>query len=89
MPRVSLICFLETIRSRCPIIGSLQRAFNDFYNECQIDSMKISISKTELMVVSKKPFQCFIQVGVETLKQVKKFKFLGYTFTIDGRVDGE
>ena len=68
---------------------SLQRAFNDFDNECQNACMRISTAKTEVMVVSRSPVQCSIQVGGETLKQVEKFKYLGYTFISDGRVDRE
>ena len=41
------------------------------------------------MVISQRPLQCPIQVGVETLKQVEKFKYLGFTLTSDGRLDRE
>ena len=67
----------------------LQRASDGFDDECRNASMRISKAETEVMVISRKLLQCPIQVGVETLKQVEKFKYLGFTLTSDGRLDRE
>ena len=51
--------------------------------------MKISTVKTEVLLFSRNPDQCVLQVNRETLKQVEKFKYLGVAFTSDGRQDEE
>ena len=51
--------------------------------------MKISTSKTEVQHFFRNPVQCSLQVGGVSLKQVEKFKYLGITFTNDGRQNEE
>ena len=51
--------------------------------------MKISTAKTEVLHLSRNPYQCVLQVNGATLKQVEKFKYLGVAFTSDGRQDEE
>ena len=46
-------------------------------------------SKTEILHLSRNLVQSFLQVGGVLLKQVDKFKYLGVTFTSDGRQDQE
>ena len=43
--------------------------------------MRISTSKSEAMVLSRKPMDCPLQVGNESLPQVKEFKYLGVLFS--------
>ena len=45
--------------------------------------------QTEVLHLSRNPDQCVLQVNEATLKQLKKFKYLGIAFTSDGRQDGE
>ena len=49
--------------------------------------MKISTAKTEVLHLSRDPDQCVLQVNGATLKQVEKFKYLGFAFTSGGRQD--
>ena len=51
--------------------------------------MKISVSKSEAMVLSRKPVDCAVRVGNEALPQVKEFKYLGVLFTSEGRAEKE
>ena len=51
--------------------------------------MKISISKTETMKVSRTPGRLNINIDGTTLKQVGEFKCLGSIFTEDGRLNRE
>ena len=51
--------------------------------------MKISTPKTEVFYLSRNPGQCVLQVNGATLKQIKKFKYLGVAFTTGGRQDEE
>ena len=47
--------------------------------------MKISTTKTETMCLSRRPKQCSLQIDGVPLKKPEKFKFLGISFTSDGR----
>ena len=51
--------------------------------------MKINTAKTEIICVSKHRVQCFFQTNGLTLKQTEKFKYLGVTFSSDGRQDNK
>ena len=44
-------------------------------------------AKTEILHLSRNPDQCVLQVNGATLKQVRKFKYLGVTFMSDGSQD--
>ena len=46
--------------------------------------MRILKDKTEVMVTSREPIQCDIELDGETLKQVEQFKYLGSTFVREG-----
>ena len=49
--------------------------------------MKISTSKTEVFYLSRSSVQCSLQIGNASMRQVKKFKYLGVAFMSDGRQD--
>ncbi|KAK5900174.1 hypothetical protein CesoFtcFv8_009574 [Champsocephalus esox] len=49
--------------------------------------MRISTSKSEAMVLSRKPMDCPLQVGNESLPQVKEFKYLGVLFSSEGTME--
>ena len=51
--------------------------------------MRISISKSEAMVLSRKPMDCAVQVGNEALLQVKEFKYLGVLFTNERKTENQ
>ena len=46
--------------------------------------MKISRDNTEVIVTSREPIQCNIELDGQTLKQVEKFKYLGSIFVREG-----
>ena len=46
--------------------------------------MRISRDKTEVMVTSREPIRCDIELDEETLKQVEQFKYLGSIFVREG-----
>ena len=52
--------------------------------QCKNYGMRISRDKTEVMVTSREPIQCDIELDGETLKQVDKFKYLGSIFDREG-----
>ena len=51
--------------------------------------MKISTSKSEAMVLSRKRVDCPLQVGGESLLQVEEFKYLGVLFMSEGKMEQE
>ncbi|CAM1310133.1 Uncharacterised protein r2_g2038 [Pycnogonum litorale] len=51
--------------------------------------MTIGVAKTEILLLSRRPGQCTLQVSGVPLKQVEKFKYLGVVFKSDGRQDIE
>lgn len=51
--------------------------------------MKISVKKTEAMVLSRTPTSCILHVDGTQLPVVDEFKYLGVKFTSDGRQDKE
>ena len=54
--------------------------------QCKNYGMRISRDKTEVMVTSREPIQCDIELDGETLKQVEQFTYLGSIFVREGRV---
>ena len=51
--------------------------------------MKIGTAKTEVIYLSRNPYQCLSQVSGTTLTQVEKFKYLGIAFTSNEGQDKE
>ena len=71
------------------IQNGLQQALDRFSDACSVAGMKISTTKTETMWLSRQPKQCFFQIDGVPLKQSEKFKYLGVSFTSDGRQNSE
>ena len=69
--------------------NGLQQALDRFLDACSVAGMKISATKTETMCLSTQPKQCFLQMDGVPLKQSEKFKYLGVSFTSDGRQNSE
>ncbi len=67
----------------------LQHALGRFAAECEAVGMRISASKSEAMVLSRKRVACPLQVGGVLLPQVEEFKYLGVLFTSEGRMERE
>ncbi len=57
--------------------------------ECEAARMRISTSKSEVMVLSRKPVDCPLWVGNEFSPQVKEFEYLGFLFTSEGTIERE
>lgn len=69
--------------------ADLQHSLDQFAAECEVVGMRISTSKSEAMVLSRKPVDCLLQVGNEPLPQVKEFKYLGVLFASEGTMERE
>ena len=60
----------------------LQLSLGRFAAVCEAAGMKISTSKSEAMVLSRKRVECSLRVGEEVLPQVEEFKYLWVLFTV-------
>ena len=87
LPAVSRMLFADDVvllaSSGCDLQLSLER----FAAECEAAGMRISTSKSETMVLSRKIVECSLRVGNEILPQVEEFKYLGVLFTSEGRME--
>ena len=65
----------------------LQRLLNIVVEESEKLGLSLNVKKTECMVVSKKKNnpECKLFSKGEQIRQVQKFKYLGYTLTSDGK----
>ena len=68
---------------------ALQQHTEAFNRVCKKYGIKISISKTKSMTVSREPKMLEIKINQNTLKQAKEFKYLGSLFTENGQMDRE
>ena len=69
--------------------SDLQYVLDQFSDACLDAGMKISMAKTEIMCFSRHPAQYSFQTNGITLKQLKKFKYLGVTFSSYGGQDNK
>jgi exonuclease III len=69
--------------------ANLQHALEKFAAACVEAGMKISVAKSEALVLSRTPTQCTLHVSGVPLRQVEKFKYLGVFFSSDGKGDVE
>ncbi|KAK3530893.1 hypothetical protein QTP70_004413 [Hemibagrus guttatus] len=87
--RISLLLFADDVVLLAPSSLDLQHALGRFAAECEAAGMRVSTSKSEAMVLDWKKVACTLQVGGEFLPQVEEFKYFGFLFTSEGRMDRE
>jgi len=67
----------------------LQLSLERFGAKWEVAGMRISILKSETMVLSQKRVESPLRVGNEILPQVEEFKYLGVLLAIEGRMERE
>ncbi|KAK3523071.1 hypothetical protein QTP86_012652 [Hemibagrus guttatus] len=87
--RISSLIFADDVVLLAPSSLDLQHALGRFAAECEVAGMRVSTSKSEVMVLDRKKVACTLHVGGELLPQVEEFKYLGVLFTSEGRMDRE
>uniref|UniRef100_A0AAQ4R3P6 Reverse transcriptase domain-containing protein n=1 Tax=Gasterosteus aculeatus aculeatus TaxID=481459 RepID=A0AAQ4R3P6_GASAC len=87
--RISSLLFADDVVLMASSVCDLQLSLERFAVECEAVGMRISTSKSEAMVLSRKPMDCLLQVGNVSLPQVKEFKYLGVLFTSEGKMECE
>uniref|UniRef100_A0AAY5KR82 Reverse transcriptase domain-containing protein n=1 Tax=Esox lucius TaxID=8010 RepID=A0AAY5KR82_ESOLU len=73
---ISSLLFADDVVVLAPSNQDLQHALGRFAAECEAVGMRISTSKSEAMVLSRKRLACPLQVCGECLPQVEEFKYL-------------
>ena len=87
--KISRLLFADDLVLLADTESGLQRALSGFEAACNIAGMKISTTKTEILHLSRNPNQCSLHSSGVPLKQVERFKYLGVSFTSNGRQDEE
>ncbi|XP_016305013.1 uncharacterized protein LOC107660256 [Sinocyclocheilus anshuiensis] len=86
--KISSLLFVDDVVLLASSNQDLQHALEMFAAECEAAGMRISTSKSEAMVLSRKKVDCPLQVGGgELLPQVEEFKYLGVLFTSEGKME--
>ena len=75
--RISSLLFADDVVLLASSNSDLQLLLGQFAAECEAAGMRISTSKSEAMVLSRKRVDCLLRVGEEVLPQVEEFKYLG------------
>jgi hypothetical protein len=86
---LSTLLFADDVVLLAASEADLQHALDRFAAECEEAGMKVSTKKTEAMVVSRGNARCSVRVNNVSLNKVEEFKYLGTTFTGDGKLDRE
>ena len=87
--RTASLLFADDVVLMASSACDLQHSLDRFASECEAAGMRVSTSKSEAMVLSRKPVDCQLQVLGEPLPQVKEFKYLGVLFTNEGTMERE
>uniref|UniRef100_A0A3B3QGI4 Reverse transcriptase domain-containing protein n=1 Tax=Paramormyrops kingsleyae TaxID=1676925 RepID=A0A3B3QGI4_9TELE len=87
--RIRSLIFADDVVLLASSDRDLRLSLEQFAVECEAAEMKISTSKSETMVLSRKRVACSLRVGEEVLPQMGKFKYLGVFFTSEGRMEWE
>ncbi|TKS65465.1 putative 149 kDa protein ORF 2 [Collichthys lucidus] len=87
--RIGSLLFADDLVLLASSERDLQLSLEQFAAECEAAGMRISTSKSETMVLSRKRVECSLRVGDEILPQVEEFKYLGVLFTGEGRMERE
>ena len=83
------VCYLQMILCYSTLPKMVSSKLDRFSDACSVTGMKISTTKTEAMCLSRQPRQCSLEIDGVPLKQSEKFKYLGASFTSDGRQNSE
>ena len=87
--RITPLLFADDVVLLASSSRDLQLSLDRFAAECEAAGMRISTSKSESMVLSRKRVECPLRVRDEILPQVEEFKYLGVLFTSEGRMERE
>ena len=84
--RIASLLFADDVVLLATSDCDLQHALGWFAAECEAVGMRVSTSKSEVMVLCRKMVECSLQAGSELLPQVK---CLGVLLTSEGKMEWE
>ena len=87
--RIGSLLFADDVVLMASSDRDLQLSLDRFAAECEATGMRISTSKSESMVLRVKRVECSLQIREDVLPQVEEFKYLGVSFTSEGRRERE
>ncbi len=87
--RIPSLLFADDVVLLMSSNNDLQLSLGQFAAECEAAGMRISISKSETMDLSRKRVDCPLWVREELLPQVEEFKYLGVLFRSEGKMERE
>uniref|UniRef100_A0A8C6P9E0 Reverse transcriptase domain-containing protein n=1 Tax=Nothobranchius furzeri TaxID=105023 RepID=A0A8C6P9E0_NOTFU len=87
--RIRSLLFADDVVLLASSECDLQLSLEQFAAECEAAGMRISSSKSETMVLIQKRIKCLLRVRDEVLPQVEEFKYLGFLFTSEGKLQCE
>uniref|UniRef100_A0A3P8SLN3 Reverse transcriptase domain-containing protein n=1 Tax=Amphiprion percula TaxID=161767 RepID=A0A3P8SLN3_AMPPE len=76
--RIPSLLFADDVVLLASSCQDLQLSLDRFAAECEAVGMRISTSKSESMVLSRKRVECTLRVRDEVLPQLEEFKYLGF-----------
>ena len=83
------LLFADDVVLLAPSVRDLQLSPDRFAAECEEAGMKISTSKSEATVLSRKKVDFLLRIGEEILSQVEESKYLFVLFTSEGKTERE
>uniref|UniRef100_A0A3B5Q4K1 Reverse transcriptase domain-containing protein n=1 Tax=Xiphophorus maculatus TaxID=8083 RepID=A0A3B5Q4K1_XIPMA len=87
--RISSLLFADDVVLLASSDRDLRLSLERFAAECEAAGMRISASKSEAMVLSRKRVECLLRVRGGVLPQVEEFKYLRILFANGGRRERE
>ncbi len=87
--RIITLLFADDVALMAPLICALQHSLDCFTVNCKEAVMRIGISKSEAMVLSRKMVDSPFREGNESLAQVKGFRYFRVLFTSEGTMEHE
>ena len=82
--KIASLLFADDVVLMASSAVDLQHSLDQFAAVCEAAGMSISTSKSNAMVLSRKPVDCLLRVGNECLPQVKELKCLRVLFMSEG-----
>src|SRR5271154_5122645 len=86
---ITELMFADDVALLAETPEKLQTQLDRFERACAAAGMKISHSKSEIMLISRNQRNVEIKIQGKILKQVEKFKYLGCQISQDGKLDNE
>lgn len=86
---LNIVCYADDVVLMANTEDDLQRLLYGFYLGCRKYNMKISLTKTKSMTISKLPLRCKLELERKIIEQVMTIRYLGVELTSWGALQNE